>query len=175
MPQGVLLYTKPQMAAAMQVCVRCVTGMMARGEISYFKIHGRNVRFLPVAALRRLIETSLLVEGADAAEAMADGRWLKAEHLFPARFCRDGNTSSDSQPPSPQSGEGNDSLRRVAEGDPRVAGATPKNTSPGVRPSPHPACGRLLPSDGRRASPQNGEGKELSAVSISRRTITTRR
>jgi hypothetical protein len=90
LPEGVLLYTKSQMAAAMQVSIRCLTGMMNRGEVSYFKINGRNVRFLPVAALRRLIETSLLIEGVGAAEAIADGRWLKAEHLFPARFLLDG-------------------------------------------------------------------------------------
>jgi hypothetical protein len=89
LPEGVLLYTKPQMAAAMQVSIRCLTGMMNRGEISYFKIHGRNVRFLPVAALRRLIETSLLIEGVSVGDVIAEGRWLKAEHLFPARFLRD--------------------------------------------------------------------------------------
>ena len=47
LPQGVLLFTKAQMAAAMQVSLRCLTGMMNRGEISYLKINGRIVRFRP--------------------------------------------------------------------------------------------------------------------------------
>jgi hypothetical protein len=60
LPQGVLLYTKPQMAAALQVSLRCLTGMMNRGEISYLKINGRIVRFRPEDALRRLNETTLV-------------------------------------------------------------------------------------------------------------------
>jgi hypothetical protein len=48
------------MAGAMQVSVRCLNGMMARGEISYLKINGRIVRFRPEDALRRLSETSLV-------------------------------------------------------------------------------------------------------------------
>jgi hypothetical protein len=60
LPQGVLLYTKPQMAAALQVSLRCLTGMMNRGEISYLKINHRIVRFRPEDALRRLNETTLV-------------------------------------------------------------------------------------------------------------------
>jgi hypothetical protein len=60
LPQGVLLFTKAQMAAAMQVSLRCLTGMMNRGEISYLKINGRIVRFRPEDALRRLNETTLV-------------------------------------------------------------------------------------------------------------------
>ena len=60
LPEGVLLYTKAQMAAAMQISVRCLTGMMSRGDISYLKIHGRLVRFRPEDALRRVAETSLV-------------------------------------------------------------------------------------------------------------------
>jgi hypothetical protein len=58
-PPGVILYTKPQMAAALQVSVRCLEEMMHRGDICYLKIHGRIVRFHPDEALRRLSETSL--------------------------------------------------------------------------------------------------------------------
>jgi hypothetical protein len=58
LPQGVLLYTKAQMAAALQVSVRCVTSMMYRGELSFLKINGCIVRFRPEEALRRLNETS---------------------------------------------------------------------------------------------------------------------
>ena len=57
LPEGVLLYTKPQMAAALQISVRCLTGMMRRGEISYLQI-GRLVRFRPEEAVRRLSQTS---------------------------------------------------------------------------------------------------------------------
>ena len=63
LPEGVLLYTKPQLAAALQVSVRGVTAMMRRGEIAYLKINGRLVRFRPEDALRRLNETSLVCEG----------------------------------------------------------------------------------------------------------------
>ena len=62
-PEGLLLYTKPQMAAALQVSVRCVTAMMRRGDIAYLKINGRLVRFRPEDALHRLKETSLICEG----------------------------------------------------------------------------------------------------------------
>ncbi len=58
--QGVLLFTKAQMAAAMQVSLRCLTGMMNRGEISYLKINGRIVRSRPEDALRRLNEKTLV-------------------------------------------------------------------------------------------------------------------
>ena len=58
---GVVALTKAQMAAALQISVRSVNGMMARGEISYFKI-GRLVRFRIEDALKRMSETVLVVE-----------------------------------------------------------------------------------------------------------------
>jgi hypothetical protein len=58
---GVVVLTKAQMAAALQISVRSLNGMMARGEISYFKI-GRLVRFRIEEALKRMSETVLVVE-----------------------------------------------------------------------------------------------------------------
>lgn len=57
-PQGVLLYTKPQVAALLQVSMRCLAEMMRDGSISYFKLRGRLVRFRASHVLRRLKETS---------------------------------------------------------------------------------------------------------------------
>lgn len=55
---GVVVLTKTQMAAALQVCTRTITKMMGRGEISYFKI-GRLTRFPVDEALKRMNETVL--------------------------------------------------------------------------------------------------------------------
>jgi predicted DNA-binding transcriptional regulator AlpA len=57
MPQGVLLFTKPQMAAMLQVSERCLHEMMHRGEVSYLKIGGKIVRFQSEEVVRRLKET----------------------------------------------------------------------------------------------------------------------
>jgi excisionase family DNA binding protein len=63
---GVVALTKAQMAAALQVCPRTVTEMMRRGEIAYFKIGRRLVRFRIEDALKRMNETVLVVaEGGD--------------------------------------------------------------------------------------------------------------
>ncbi len=78
-PEGVLLFTKEQMAALLQVSVRCLGEMMRRGEISYLKIGGKMVRFRAALALRRLRETSLVChgEGAVASEqsSVISGQW----------------------------------------------------------------------------------------------------
>ena len=58
--RGVLCLTKTQMAAALQVCPRTITEMMRRGEISYFKIGSRLVRFRVEEALKRMSETVLV-------------------------------------------------------------------------------------------------------------------
>ncbi len=58
----VVCLTKAQMAAALQVCPRTITEMMRRGEIAYFKIGPRLVRFRIEDALERMRET-VLVEG----------------------------------------------------------------------------------------------------------------
>jgi hypothetical protein len=60
--RGVVGLTKTQMAAALQISVRSLNGMMARGEISFFKIGPRLVRFRVEDALKRMGET-VLVEG----------------------------------------------------------------------------------------------------------------
>lgn len=62
-PQGVLLYTKTQMAALLQVSMRCLNEMMANGQISYLKIGGKLVRFRAAHVLRRLRETSFVCHG----------------------------------------------------------------------------------------------------------------
>ncbi len=62
-PEGVLLYTKTQMAALLQVSMRCLNAMMANGQISYLKIGGKLVRFRASHVLRRLRETSFVCRG----------------------------------------------------------------------------------------------------------------
>lgn len=54
---GVVALTKTQMAAALQISVRTLNGMMAREEIAYFKIGRRLVRFRAEEALARMSET----------------------------------------------------------------------------------------------------------------------
>ncbi len=64
--RGVIGLTKAQMAGALQVCPRTITDMMRRGEISYFKIGSRLVRFRVEDALRRMSQTVLIAaEGGD--------------------------------------------------------------------------------------------------------------
>ena len=60
--RGVVGLTKAQMAAALQVCPRTITEMMRRGEISYFKIGKKLVRFRVEDALKRMSETVLVQE-----------------------------------------------------------------------------------------------------------------
>jgi excisionase family DNA binding protein len=50
------------MAAALQVSTRTITEMMRRGEISYFKIGSKLVRFRVEEALKRMSETVLVNE-----------------------------------------------------------------------------------------------------------------
>jgi len=59
--RGVVGLTKVQMAAALQVCPRTISDMMRRGEISYFKIGRRLVRFRIEDAVKRMSETVLVV------------------------------------------------------------------------------------------------------------------
>jgi hypothetical protein len=54
--------TKVQMAAALQVCPRTITEMMRRGEIAYFKIGPRLVRFHIDEAVKRMREKVLVRE-----------------------------------------------------------------------------------------------------------------
>jgi hypothetical protein len=61
-PAGVVCLTKEQMAAALQVSVRTINGMMARGDIAYFKIRPRLVRFGVEEALKRMRERVLVRE-----------------------------------------------------------------------------------------------------------------
>ncbi len=61
-PPGAVGLTKEQMAAALQVSVRTLNGMMERGEISYYKIGSKLVRFRLEDALKRMGET-VLVQG----------------------------------------------------------------------------------------------------------------
>jgi hypothetical protein len=58
------------MAAALQVCPRTITEMMRRGEIGYFKIGRRLVRFRIEDALKRMSETVLVA--AEEGETLID-------------------------------------------------------------------------------------------------------
>jgi hypothetical protein len=58
--RGVVAITKAQMAAALQISVRSLNGMMARGEISFFRIGKRLIRFRVEDALKRMSETVLV-------------------------------------------------------------------------------------------------------------------
>jgi excisionase family DNA binding protein len=58
--KGVVALTKKQMAAAIQVCPRTITEMMRRGEIAYYRIGKRLVRFRIEDALKRMGETVLV-------------------------------------------------------------------------------------------------------------------
>ena len=57
---AVVLFTKPQMAAMLQISMRCLTDMMRRGEIAYLKINNRIVRFRLEDVNQRLGETVLV-------------------------------------------------------------------------------------------------------------------
>jgi len=58
----VVCLTKKQMAEALQVSVRTVNGMMARGDIAYFRIGRRLIRFSVEEAIKRMNETVLVRE-----------------------------------------------------------------------------------------------------------------
>jgi hypothetical protein len=58
--RGVVGLTKVQMAAALQVCPRTVTEMMRRGELAYYRIGKRIVRFRIEEAVKRMNETVLV-------------------------------------------------------------------------------------------------------------------
>ena len=70
---AVVLFTKPQMAAMLQISIRCLTDMMRRGEIAYLKINNRIVRFRLEDVNQRLGETVLVCPRA------VEGHELKVE------------------------------------------------------------------------------------------------
>lgn len=59
-PSDAVFLTKAQMAALLQVSVRCITDMMKRGELPYLKLRGGFVRFRLEDVQRRLSETALV-------------------------------------------------------------------------------------------------------------------
>lgn len=59
-PSGAVFLTKAQMAALLQVSVRCITDMMKRGELPYLKLRGGFVRFRLDDVHRRFSETALV-------------------------------------------------------------------------------------------------------------------
>jgi excisionase family DNA binding protein len=64
--KGVVALTKKQMAAALQVCPRTITEMMRRGEIAYYRIGRRLVRFRIEDAFKCMSETVLVAaDGGD--------------------------------------------------------------------------------------------------------------
>ena len=65
---GVVLFTKPQMAAMLQISVRTLCTMMKRGEVSYLRLNERLVRFRIEDVLRRLTEVGLVRKSNDGRE-----------------------------------------------------------------------------------------------------------
>jgi excisionase family DNA binding protein len=63
-PEEALLLTKEQMAARLQISVRCLEKMMYEGSVSYLKLRGKTVRFRAADVLARLCESSLVCHGA---------------------------------------------------------------------------------------------------------------
>ena len=58
--RGVVVITKPQMAAAIQVCPRTITEMMRRGEIAYYRIGKKLIRFRIEVAIEQMNKTVLV-------------------------------------------------------------------------------------------------------------------
>ncbi len=58
--RGVVVITKPQMAAAIQVCPRTITEMMRRGEIAYYRIGKKLIRFRIEDAIEQMNKTVLV-------------------------------------------------------------------------------------------------------------------
>jgi len=58
--RGVVGLTRRQMAGAIQISVRSLNGMIARGEIAYWQIGKRLKRFRIEDAVRRMNETVLV-------------------------------------------------------------------------------------------------------------------
>jgi len=69
--RGVVGLTKAQMAAALQISVRSLNGLMARGEVAFWRIGGRLIRFHVEDAVRRMNETVLVA----ADETVASDQW----------------------------------------------------------------------------------------------------
>ena len=65
---AVLLFTKAQMAAMLQISIRCLTDMMKRGEVGFLRLNGRLVRFRAEDVLRRLSEVALVCNSNDHAD-----------------------------------------------------------------------------------------------------------
>ncbi len=57
---GVVCLTKTQMAAALQISVRSLNAMMARGDVAFFRFGPRLVRFRMEEALKRMAERVLV-------------------------------------------------------------------------------------------------------------------
>ena len=58
--RGVVCLTKTQMAAALQISVRSLNGMMSRGDVAFFRLGPRLVRFRTEEALKRMSERVLV-------------------------------------------------------------------------------------------------------------------
>jgi hypothetical protein len=59
-PGGAVALTKGQMAGALQISVRSLNSMMAKGQIDFWRITPRLVRFRIEDAVRRMNETVLV-------------------------------------------------------------------------------------------------------------------
>jgi hypothetical protein len=69
--RGIVGLTKAQMAGALQISVRSLNGLMARGEVAYWRIGGRLIRFRVEDAVKRMNETVLVA----ADETVTSDQW----------------------------------------------------------------------------------------------------
>jgi len=56
----VMLFTKPQMAAMLQISVRTLNNLMQQGDVSYVRIKGKLVRFSAEDVIQRLKEVGIV-------------------------------------------------------------------------------------------------------------------
>lgn len=57
---AVMLFTKPQMAAMLQISVRTLSNLMQQGDVSFLRINGKLVRFSSEDVIRRLKEVGIV-------------------------------------------------------------------------------------------------------------------
>jgi len=89
---AVLLFTKRQMAAMLQVSTRTLDYLMQRGEVSYLKLNGKLVRFRVEDVLRRLNEVALVAEP-EAGEAGGEGGYGAGTQLGGSTLAGTDNSS----------------------------------------------------------------------------------
>lgn len=93
---AVMLFTKPQMAAMLQISVRTLNALMQQGDVSYLRVKGKLVRFRAEDVIRRLKEVGMVNPPAD--------ERAEVEGPLPIALARGGGTSA-SQPVAKDSHE----------------------------------------------------------------------